>query len=40
LDGRSPSYSKSENLEETTIGDEMRDPMKLRCDNMEMANKY
>jgi len=40
LDGRSPSYLKSENSEETSIGDEMRDPIKLRCGNMEMANKY
>jgi len=40
LDSRSPSYLRNENLEETGIRDEMRVLIKLRCDNMEMANKY
>jgi len=35
LDGRSPSYLKSENSEETNIEDKMRVLIKLRCDNME-----
>jgi len=31
---------RSENLEETGIGDEVRALIKLKCDNLEMANKY
>jgi len=31
---------RSENLEVTGIGDEVKALIKLRCDNLEMANKY
>jgi len=40
VNGKYPSYLKNENLEETNRRDEVRALMKLRCSNLEMANKY
>jgi len=35
-----PSYLKNENLEEMDRGEEVRALIKLRCGNLEKANKY
>jgi len=40
LEGKVPRYLKKENIEDFKKGDEIRALIKLRCGNLEQANKY
>lgn len=40
LKGRIPSYLKVRNIANTSMGNEVKAMIKLRCGNLEHANKY